>query len=160
MKKLIITLYVATVLAIALIAQASSAADFVTLSGSYVAVSKDSSKVLIAGRYPNPCVSNARLVVETISKDTILFKVVANKLSEVCTSVLGKGFKFVQSTKSLKTQLEDLNLDPSGIYNVVSENGRLNAIVDFSKAVETDANEFTTMISTRGSKGPGIEMLF
>ena len=160
MKKFIISVYIAAVLAIALMAQASSASELVELKSAHVIVSQDKQRILVVGRYPNPCISNAKIQLSAVADATVLVQVIADQKNDLCVSVLGQGFKFVLPTASLKDQLIAINADPNGQYTLVSADGRLNKVVDFSEAREVEStHDFTTMIQFKNNSSE-IEPLF
>lgn len=159
MKKVIISVYVAIVIAVSLLAQASFAAQEVELNGSYIVLSKDASKLLVIGRYPNPCTSNAEIEIVGAQDNTLVIQVLAEKSNDACIALLGNSFKIVRQVATLKEQMMALSIDPNGTYNVVSADGRFSETIDFSKAVESEqTGDFTTMIKMASAKNPTIDL--
>ncbi len=158
MKKLIISVYVAIVIAVSLLAQASFAASNTELRGAYVVLSQDGSELLVVGRYPNPCISNAQVELAPGSFDTIVLQVRAEKKNDACIALLGDAFKMVMPVGSLKEKLAALSIDPNGTYKVVTADGRFNETIDFAQATETEQKgDFTTMIKVNIKKHPGVQ---
>ena len=159
MKKVIISIYVAIVITDSLLAQASFASQDVELNGTYVVLSKDASKLLVLGRYPNPCTSNAEIEIVGAQDNTVVIQVVAQKQNDACIALLGNSFKIVRQVASLKEQLLSLSIDPNGTYNVVTADGRFSETIDFSKVVETETtHDFTTMINSKIVKNQVINL--
>ena len=159
MKKLIISIYVAVVVAISLLAQASFASSNVELHGAYVVLSEDGSKLLAIGRYPNPCISNAEVELVAGPTNTLQLQIKAEKKNDVCIALLGDAFKIVLPVGSLKEKIAKLSIDPNGTYKVVTSDGRFNETIDFSQATETEqTGDFTTMIKVDIAKNQGVDL--
>jgi hypothetical protein len=157
MKKVIISIYVAIVITVSLLAQASFASQDVELHGAYVVLSKDASKLLVLGRYPNPCTANAEIDLVPVQADTLVIQVRAVKQNDACIALLGNSFKIVRQVATLKEKLAALSMDPNGTYNVVTADGRFSETIDFSQAVETErTSDFTTMINSNVVKSQQV----
>lgn len=159
-KKALITIYIAAVVFVSIVARAEEPAK-VELLGAKYTLTPDLQSIQIQGRYPNVCTTGAQYNI-AVEDNQVVVQVIANRPEGLCAAVLGGVYTLNVPLGAIKQQLPTLSLAADGTYDVVSGDRSFGVEVDFSK-VQGAPGGFLNMkllIQSHSSGTPAITLAY
>jgi hypothetical protein len=131
MKKLLLLLYIAMVAGLSISARASEQ----NLVVETLLFDANRQVVEVAGRFPNPCTDDVQIRLEAVKADTLALRFVGQQKSDFCAQMLGGHFSLAVDSRALKYELLRQGLRTDQPYRVVSPQGDLDEVIDFSNII-------------------------
>lgn len=98
----------------------------------HISIDQQNLTVRIVGELPNECSIMPQPTLSTEgSEGQLLLSVTAYQMTDLCANRVGVAFDLAFDIRSLKFNIEELNLDPNASYKIVSKDGSASILFDF-----------------------------